>query len=72
MEYEIRRSSHAWTTGDELAFLAGLGTHSTSVQTPRTVLLQRYLAAARRRTSWGGVASGKILHAVRVMLRGDD
>ena len=59
-----------WTTSDEMAFIAGLGTYTRDRQlAPRAVLLQRYREAMALRQHWGDIDEVRILAAVREALQ---
>ena len=62
-----------WTTPDEMAFIAGLGTYAPDRQlAPRAVLLQRYREAMALRQHWGDIDEVRVLTAVCEALRKGD
>ena len=63
-------SSYYWTTGDEIAFLAGLGTGCwrEGHHAARTALLDQYLDAMHLRIDWGTVESLRVRAACLDML----
>ena len=69
----VTKTGHEWSTGDELAFLAALGTRqwSSSMAGPlpaRLVLLRRYQAAMRCRVDWGSVDPARVATTVAILL----
>lgn len=59
-----------WTTGDEIAFIANLGTHrEQSVKVPRSEWLRRYLEAMNLRYEWGNLDRKAIAQNVKVDIR---
>ena len=71
----VLRLSHdrKWTTPDEVAFIAALGTHTPDRQlASRAVLLQQYRDAMALRQDWGDIDEVRVLTAVCAALRGED
>ena len=75
--HPFRQKANAWTTANELTFIAGLGTgtfcdprmseYHTLLDRP--ALLRRYLAAMPLRQTWGDIDEAKVRQAVREALR---
>lgn len=59
-----------WTTGDEIAYLAGLGMHTwcERSQDTREALLRRYLKTMATRTHWGDIDEMLVRSACQRML----
>ena len=71
----VLRISHdrEWRTADEVAFIAALGTHTTSRQlASRALLLQRYRDAMALRQDWSDIDEVRVLTAVCEALRKSD
>ena len=66
-----KESAAAWTTDDELEFLANLGTFAPNVMGKmlRSDLLARYREAIARRAEWGRVDRGQVETALALMDR---
>lgn len=58
-------------THHEIAFLAGLGTHS-HCKTPRLELLRRYLRSMGLRQEWGRMRRYFVLQAVLKMIQAEE
>ena len=61
----VLRLSHdrKWTTPDEVAFIAALGTHTPDRhRAPRAELLQRYREAMALRQDWGDIDEVRVAH----------
>lgn len=59
----------SWTTQDELAFLAGLGTYNVgSEKTPRRVWLEQYMEAFLLRKNWQSIDSNIVAQTIRFHL----
>ena len=64
--------SRKWTTPDELAFIAALGTYTPNRQlASRAVLLQRYRETMALRQDWGDIDEVRVLTAVCAALKED-
>lgn len=68
-----KESAAAWTTDDELEFLANLGTFAPNVtgKMLRSVLLARYSEAIARRAEWDRVDRVQVETALALMDRVD-
>jgi hypothetical protein len=66
-----KESAAAWTTDDELEFLANLGTFAPNVtgKMLRSGLLARYREAIARRAEWGRVDRVQVETALALMDR---
>ena len=62
-------SRRAWTTEDELEFIAGIGSHSLCAHDGREVLLRSYRGAIRKRWTWGAVSSVRVMQELDRLLR---
>lgn len=58
--------SGAWTTGNEINFIRGLGTWSLA-ETETPELLARYREAIKRRTDWGRIDPDEIRDELDVL-----
>ena len=65
MTTEKTSRNTGWSTGDELAFVRGIGTFSELAPSPsRTQLLRQYRTALMNRADWGGIDQARVLMAV--------
>ncbi|GEM_PF-3159508 len=63
------KSSFAWTTTDELAFIAGLGTHSVhGADSDHRAWVARYQQTMKLRKDWTGLDQKAICAAVKQAL----
>lgn len=75
-ERMARKSAEAsthWGTESEIAFIDGLGTHTTEsrrITMPRVALLEGYIKSCDKRVRWGKIDSQKVLiHACAALKR---
>jgi hypothetical protein len=63
-------SDQAWTTGDELRFLAGIGRWSEpGKKSGARELLRGYLQGVKRRADWAGIDTGTVIREARKAYR---
>jgi len=60
-------SNRIWSTENEVAFIAGIGTHTRNMP-PRETLLVRYRAALRYRHNWGEINQREVLQALNTAI----
>ena len=64
------RSDQAWTTGDELRFLAGIGRWSEpGKKSGARELLQGYLMGVKQRVDWAGIDPGTVTREAKKAYR---
>ncbi|WP_054032502.1 hypothetical protein [Desulfatitalea tepidiphila] len=68
----MKTEQPSWTTGIEINFLKGLGSHGKPdrpTRLPRAELLARYIAAAETRERWDGIDRDQVIGFAQECLR---
>lgn len=69
MSEEKFTAKKVYRTGDEVAFIEGLGMQSApGSRDGRKAMLEKYIEASKKRTNWGEIKPEKAIHTAKSLL----